>query len=634
MPDRTTVMHSRWLSSTGLLLALGLFVAVNIVASATLTSMRLDLTENRLYTLSDGTRNILRGIAEPVTLRFYYSARAFADIPQLSNYGRRVRDMLEEYVAHADGKLKLKIVDPEPFSEAEDQAVAFGMRQVPIGEAGQVGYFGLFGTNTTDDEEVIDFFQPEREQSLEYDLTRLIYSLTSPKKRVVGIISSLPVFGEPGAAAPGTPEAGAWGVVTLIRDTFTTRMIDNQATAIDPDVDTLMIIHPKKLGDRTLYAIDQFVLHGGKAMVFVDPLSEEDPVQPDPASPLLMPERDSNLERLFNRWGVKLVEKKIVSDINAAIRVQYSGSRGPQEIEYAPWLHLTPEYLDQDDFITNQLSAINVGSAGTIEALPGARTTLTPLIFSGKHAMLYERDAILFQRDPARLLQLFSPDGRQHIIAARVRGMAETAFPEGRPKSEADKGADPDFIKAAKEPISVVVVADTDILADRFWVRFGNFLGQNMPQPFADNATFVINALDNLGGNDDLISLRSRARYARPFDRVEAIRKQAEATFRKRERELQEKLDGTEKKIAELQAARGDSAETLLTPEQKAEIDRFRSEQVRTRKELRAVQHDLQKDIERLGATLKFINIGLVPLLVVALALLLGLYRSARLVPR
>lgn len=625
-------MSTRWLSSSGLLLGLCLFVAVNIVASATLTSMRLDLTQSKLYTLSQGTRNILAGLEEPVTLRFYFSAKTFSDIPQLSTYGRRVRDMLEEYVAQADGKLRLAIVDPEPFSEAEDQAVAFGMQQVPVSQTGEMGYFGLYGTNTTDDEEVIPFFQPGREQSLEYDLTKLISTLASPKKRVVGVMSSLPVFGQ---APPGAPAgAGAWGVIQLLNESFETRPIDPESTVIDPDVDTLVLIHPKRLSERTLYAIDQFVLHGGKAVVFVDPLSEEDPVQPDPASPMIMPERNSDLPRLFTKWGVKLVDKKIVSEPAAAIRIQFTGSRGPQEVEYAPWLRLTEQHLNRDDFVTNELSVFNVGTAGVLEALPEAGTTLTPLVFTSEASMLYERDAILFQRDPARLLELFKPEGVSRVIAARITGPAATAFPEGKPKDETDMADDPDFVSTSVGPINVIVVADTDLLADRFWLRFQNQLGQRIPQPLADNANFLVNALDNLGGNDDLISLRSRAEYARPFDRVDGIRKEAENRFREQERALQQKLEETERKIAELQQSRGEAGDMLLSPEQRAEIDAFREEQVRTRRELRGVQHDLKKDIERLGSQVKFANIGLVPILIAVIALALGAWRMNRPVSR
>lgn len=623
-------MNTRWLSSSGLVLAAALFLAVNIIASGTLTSLRLDLTENRLYTLSQGTRNILADLPEPVTLRFYFSAKTFSDIPQLSTYGRRVRDMLEEFEAQADGRIRLSIVDPEPFSEAEDQAVAFGMQPVPVGQSGEMGYFGLFGTNTTDDEEIIPFFQPGQEQSLEYDLSALVASLADPRKRVVGILGNLPVFGsEPTGLGGGG--AGAWAFVGLLRESYETRQVPTDSTAIEPDIETLVVVHPKDLGERTLYAIDQFVLRGGKAMVFVDPLSEQDPVQPDPASPLLMPKRDSDLARLFTRWGLRLVPKKVVSEIDSAIRIQYTGSRGPQEVEYAPWLSLDASHLNQEDFITNELTLINVGTAGVLEPLPDATTRMRPLVFTGEDAMLYERDAIMFQRDPARLLEIYEPEGVSRILAARITGPAETAFPEGRPKSESDMGEDADYV--AQGDINVIVFADTDMLADRFWLRYTNYLGQRVPQPVSDNANFLVNALDNLSGNDDLISLRSRAEYARPFTRVEDIRKQAESRFREQERQLQQKLEDTEQKIAELQQSRGDG-QMLLSPEQREEIESFRAEQLRTRKALRAVQRDLKRDIEQLGTQLKFANIGLIPLVVAALAVLLGLWRLRRPVKR
>jgi ABC-type uncharacterized transport system involved in gliding motility auxiliary subunit len=252
-----------------------------------------------------------------------------------------------------------------------------------------------------------------------------------------------------------------------------------------------------------------------------------------------------------------------------------------------------------------------------------------PLLQTGTTAGLLERDAIVFVRDPAGLLENFTPDQRRHVVAMRISGPAETAFPDGRPLAENEKRAPPDadFTATAKEPINVIVVADTDILADRFWVRFSSFGGMQIPEPFGNNADFLVNAVDNLGGNTDLISLRSRGKYTRPFEVVQEIQREAEARFRDRERALQERLRATEDKLAELQSKEGDS-EVLLTAEQKAEIESFRQEQLATRKELRAVQHELERNIERLGTRLKFVNTALVPLVITVIAIGVGVYTA------
>ncbi|MCA1850944.1 MAG: Gldg family protein [Beggiatoa sp.] len=633
-------MTRRSLSRGGLLLAVGLFLAVNILAGETMTAWRVDLTENRLFTLSKGTRNILKDLDEPIALRFFYSTKLFQGIPTLQSHGNRIRDLLDEYVAEAGGKLTLTVIDPEPFSEAEDEAVANGVNQLPVSGSGDRGYLGLVGTNSADDRAVLPFLSPEKEQSLEYEVTKLVYNLAHPKKRVIGLITTLPIMGDPmrmGGGERGGPSA----LATMLREAFEIRELGTEVESIDKDIDTLVVVHPKALSEATRYAIDQFVLKGGKAMVFVDPYAEEDRSTPDPHNPAALPKVDSDLPDLFERWGLKLVKDKLAADLEAAIRVTYSGPSGPRQIEYLPWLRLREANLNRRDFVTNELGQLNVGSAGALEPVKDAKTEFTPLLSTGKKAMLMDRDAVMFSRDPAALMQGFKPGDRSLVLAARLSGVVKTAFPQGKPKKDEDKNseddnakaADPvdkDFITESKGPVNIIVVGDTDLLADRFWVQMQDFLGLNVPQAIADNANFVINALDNLGGNDDLISLRSRGEYARPFTKVASIQRDAELRLRDRERALQDKLKDTEKKIQDLQREKGEGSTLLLSAEQKSEIESFRGEQIKTRKELRAVQHDLRQNIERLGDWLRFINIALIPILIGLCAALAGVWRTRR----
>lgn len=623
-------MRRRLLSTSGLLLAGALFIAVNIIANGTLTSWRLDVTENKLFSLSSGTKNILKNLDEPITLRFYFSAKQFSGIPSLSTYGTRVRDMLEEYVAASEGKLKLIVTDPEPFSEAEDQAVGYGIQQLPVSTTGELAYFGLAGTNTTDDELTIPFFQPENERSLEYEITKVIYNLANPRERVIGVISTLPVFGDGTTPLAARPADSTWAIISLLQEEFEIRNLGKDLSHLDEDIDTLLVIHPKALSAQTRYGIDQFVLKGGKAMIFVDPLAESDTSGPDPQSPMAMPQRGSDLPDLFKQWGAKYAVDKVAGDLDAAIRVSYAGSRGTREMEYMPWLHLGPPNFNQDDFVTSQLKAINLGSVGILEKAEDSPTEFTPLLSTGKRSMPYERDAVLFIADPAGLLNSFESSDKELVLAARLSGKVKTAFPGGKPKQSEDDPDDPAFVTESTEPINVIVVADTDLLTDRFWVQFQNFLGITVPSALADNASFVINALDNLGGNHDLISLRSRSEYARPFARVEAIQHEAETKFRAREQALRTKLEQTESKLRELQKQKDEGSGLLLSAEQRQEIDTFRREQLKTRKELRAVQHDLRKNIERLGTILKFVNISMIPLLIGILAIVMAIYRVNR----
>ena len=625
-------MNTKLLTGTGLITALAIFVAVNIIANQTLTQLRLDVTEAKLHTLSDGTKNILKSIEEPITLRFYFSAKRFAAIPEFATYGKRVRDLLEEYAALGDGNIKLHVIDPEAFSEAEDQAVGFGIEAIPLSATGEKGFLGIVGTNAVDDEIPIPLLSPEREGALEYDLTKMIYNLSHPTKRVIGLLSGLPLLSRPQNPATGEPASGEWGVVKLLREIYDVRSLNQDLTEIDPHIDTLLVVHPKAFPENALYAIDQFVIRGGRAIVFVDPFAEEDRPERDPTQPMAMPEISSSLEPIFEKWGIAMATDKVATDIDAAVRVSFRSETGPLEVEYLPWLQLQGARLNREDFVTTELNSVNVGSAGALVAIEGAATTFTPLLKTGENAGQLERDSIIFVRDPTALLENFEPTGESSTIAARINGIVETAFADGKPLSEEDSRApaDENFLSTSTSPINVIVVADTDILADRFWLRYENFLGMQMPQAFANNADFLINAIDNLGGNDDLISLRTRSEYSRPFVVVQQIRRDAEAQFRDRERALQAKLKETERNLQQLQQQRGDGGEYLVSPEQRNEIELFRGEQLKTRKELRSVQHELQKNIEQLGSWLKFINIGLIPILISIFAVGIGIYGSRR----
>lgn len=611
-------------SGSGLLLGAALSLAVIILANAGLTSLRLDLTENKLFTLSDGTLNIIRNLDEPVQLDFYFSRKTLVGYPGLTNYGTRVRDLLEEYSAKSGGNIQLTVIEPEPFSEEEDQAVASGLQGVSINTAGDRAYFGLVGTNSTDDESTIPFFQDDRESALEYDITKMIYNLANPSKRVVGIISSLPVFGStlPGQA-PGSP----WAVIGVMKEFFEVRDLGASPDELDDDIDVLMVIHPKDLKDELLFAIDQFLLGGGNALVFVDPLAETDRSQPDPQNPMTIPDMDSDFKAILDGWGVEVLDSKLAADITSAMRVQTRSARGPQEALYLPWLRLAEPSFNREDFTTSELKVIHMGTSGIIQKNEDATVEVSSLIQTSKDSMQLERDLIIFQQDPNVILDNFESEDTNFNLAVRISGQVSTAYPEGNPAAEADTESAETALKDGS--VNMVLVADTDILSDIFWVRTQSFFGVDIPQPIANNGDFVVNTLENLSGNTDLISLRSRGEFSRPFEVVEAIRREAEDKFRDRERELQARLTETEQRILALQSDSGDS-NLILSKEQNAEIEKFQQEQLKTRKELRSVQHELQKNIESLGTKLKFINIGLVPILVMFAAIGLGLYRTQR----
>ena len=616
--------YKHLISGSGILLAAVLAVALITISNNLFTGVRLDLTENRLFTLSPGSVNIITTLDEPISLDFYVSRKTMADFPQLVNYANRVRDLLEEYAAKSGGKIELSVIEPEPFSEEEDQAVASGLNGVSVNAAGDRAYLGLVGVNSTDDEAIIPFFQASREDALEYDITKLVYNLANPEKRVIGVMSGLPLFGDP---AQGIPDR--WAILDVMEEFFEVRNIGQNSDFIDEDVDVLMVVHPKNFTEQALFAIDQYLLRGGHAMLFVDPLAEGDNAEPDPANPYVMPDMSSNLNIMLEGWGLEVGTSEIAADINLAMRVQTQGARGPQESNYLPWLRLEADNLDRQDFSTSELNLIHMGTAGVIDLKEDATVEFAPLIKTTADSMRMQRDLIFFQRDPNVMLSNFESGNNPLVLAARISGTVPSAYPDGLLVEDEDDETVPveDIIKEGR--VDVVLVGDTDILADHFWIRMQNFFGVQIPQSIANNGDFVINTLDNLAGNTDLISLRSRGEFSRPFTVVEQIRRDAEAQFREQEQELQTRLEETEQKIAQLQQEGGDSA-LLLTEEQAAEIEKFRLEQIRTRKELRAVQHELQKNIERLGTQLKFINIGLIPLIIALLALIAGIQRTRR----
>jgi ABC-type uncharacterized transport system involved in gliding motility auxiliary subunit len=649
-------LSRRGAAAVAIVCAAILFVAINVIAQHALPSARLDLTQRHLYTLSDGSKSTLAHIDEPITLRYYYSPRLGDEVPSYGIYAQRVREMLEEYAALAKGKIRLEILDPEPFSPTEDRAVAFGLQGVPIDQGGEQVYFGLAATNSTDDQQVIPFFQPDRERFLEYDLTKLVHSLAFPKKTVVGLVTSLPLEGDYMAAMQGRP-LQPYTIVEQLRQLYDVRTLSSDFDKVDGDIDVLMIAQPQNLSEKTLYAIDQFVLKGGKALVFVDPYSETQAahanrMNPSPAGAA------SNLDKLFAAWGVDMAPGKVAGDRRNARRVNAGGGGRVQPIDYVAWLALKADNLNHDDLVTGDLSQINMATAGVLTQRDGAKTTFTPLITTSTDAEEIPVEKVEGLPDVAGLLSDFKSENKRLTLAAQISGPAATAFPDGPPKdAESDKGKDKDKeksgateptktdaakpdgqgksaaapqLKASAQPIHVIVVADTDILDDRFWVQVQDFFGQRVAIPTAGNGDFITNAVDVLSGGSDLIGLRTRGTSARPFEVVQNIQRAADERYQAREKDLEQQLKDTEAKIKDLRGKGGAGGNVTLAAEQVQAIDNFRAQMLDIRRELRGVQLNLRQDIDRLKATLEFFDIAFIPLLVGLAAIVLGIVHMQR----
>ena len=643
-------MTSRMMTTTGVVLALVLLFAVNILAGRLLGPVRVDLTENRLFTLSEGTRGILTSLDEPVTLRFYLSQRELERVPGIGGYADRVRALLDEYERLAGGKLTLHVIDPEPFSEEEDRAVGYGLSGVPLGLDEGIFYFGLAGTNSVDDEEVIPFFAAEREQFLEYDVTKLVHNLSNPKQKIVGLLSSLPVEGQgpPMQAAMGGMGGPPWMVVDQIRQLFELRSLPPTLEEIPDDVDVLMLVHPQSLSRDALYAIDQYVLRGGRVVAFLDPYSE---AQQEAMAAGFMPpaaSRRSEIDELLSAWGVTFGED-VVADLELALKVRMEQGGRILTFDYPVWMNITPQTFDHEDIVTGNLANLGFGTPGYLEPADGATTTFTPLATTTPGAAQFTTEQIAaVTTDPRDLLDDYTSQDRAYAVIARVSGPVGTAFPDGRPVPEQSEDGDSsetaeadgsdegetepkaEHLSESTEDAQIILVADADMLADRFWVVVQEFLGSRIAIPGAANGTLVINALDNLTGSGDLISVRNRGTFTRPFTRVAALRQQAERAFRAKEQELIAQLEETERRLVELEESSQGNDALIITDAQREELVEFRQERVRIGKELREVRRQLRADIEALESWLKFANIGLVPILIGLTGLAAGLLQLRR----
>ena len=593
-----------------------LFVAVILVSNTLFRGARLDLTQNHLYTLSQGTKNILSTIEEPVNLTLYFSDKAAAesaspDAAALRNYAPRVREMLAEMAARAGGRLRVTTIDPLPFSEDEDRATTLGLQALPWGQGGANLFLGIVGTNSTNGKSVMPIADPRKETFLEYDVAKMIHELSMAKKPAVGLISGLQMGA--GFDAQTRQMRQPWAIQSQLEQLFEVRTLTPAAVkTIDKDISVLVVVQPKNLPDEAQYAIDQFVLRGGHLLVFVDPLAEADDSGADPNNPqaAMLADRSSDLPKLFKTWGVEFDPKKIVLDREHALQI--TTPQG-QPIRHAAILGFTQRDLNPTDITTAQLQSINVSTAGYFQLVKDSKNKLTPLIQTSADAMTVPSDRVKFLSDPSQLLVDYKPDGTQpFVVAARLEGKFATAFPERK---------DAGHLTESQADGEIILVADTDILSNRLWVQVQPFFGQQVMNAFANNGDFTVNAVDNLGGSSDLISIRGRATSQRPFTTVDDMRRAAEESFRGKERELQQRLSDTEHKLTELQSGKSKENEMILSPEQKAELQKFQDQKVAIRKELRAVRRSLDDRIEALGTRLKLLNIGLMPLLITLFAL-------------
>ena len=641
------------------LTAIAITLLFGVLVISLIPSLRIDLTEDRLYSLSEGTLSILSSLNEPIELMFFYSDSATEDVPQLRTYGNRVQELLREIVIASEGNLSLRVIDPEPFSEEEDLATQYGVRAVPVTQGGEGVYFGLVAAKGGADvpgplraTETMPLIRPDQEEFLEYEFMKIITQVSNPERTVIGLVTQLDIDGgfDP-MTGQGTQQ---WMIMDLVRQLYDVRRIDISSDSIEEDVDILMIVHPQGLSDRFLYAIDQHILRGGDALLFLDP-NADSMVGRSPQGNLIPAGMSSELPGLLDAWGLEFDNSKVLTDNELALRVMMG--QGQRAVPHLGMLGVQGNFLTQGDIITNRLETINLSSAGAISQSNEEGLSFEPLITSSSDAMLMDRSFVESVTDPNVLFDEFESENRSFVIAARLSGLIETAFPEGQPAipvtEEESNSDDADeevsvaeetssevdvvneeseiaHLSTSLEPTNIVVFADSDLLTDRLWVQVTQFFGQRIPQPFANNGDLVINAMDNLSGGADLSSIRSRGRYSRPFTKVLALQREADDRLRQEESELSARVAETESALAELNTDEEGNPIGEITPEIQTEIDRFNGELIETRRRLREVRFQLTEDIEQLGSNLKAVNTALVPILLTLFFLGRYYFRSRR----
>jgi len=617
----------------GLIALLVMIVAVNVILNN--VRIRKDLTQEKLYTLTQGTKNILGRIDNNVTLKLFFSSSVPEVSVQFKNYAKRIEDLLEEYRTLSRGKISIEKYDPKPDSDAEEWAQRYGLDGQQVGMFTPPVYFGLVAT-CGKNEAAITTFDPRAEAMLEYQITQLIYRTAHPEKPVLGIISSLPVMGmNTQFAFPQQPPVPAWTAFQQLKEDYTVTQIPQTAEEIQKDISTLIIVHPKSLSDKLLYAIDQFILRGGRVLAFVDPVCVAE-LEITPAQQQFgRTDSSSNMEKLFSAWGVTFTQDKIIADMALASRVRTQ--KGVEENSL--WLTLRPENLSRKDIVTTQLGMMALPFAGSFSINPQADMTVAPLICSSDSAGLI--NSLMAQMGSSSINRNFKKEPRPLNIAIRLTGTFKTAFPAGKPagdeakpgeEKKADKPAGKEAAPAGlKEGRSTVaLVGDVDMIFDRFCIEQGEFMGLKTMQVINDNLSFFANVVEQITGSEDLIGIRSRGRFQRPFTRVLDLEKKAREAGQSKEEALMARIRDIQEQMSRLQASKDKNQRFALNSQQKRALNELRDEQQKFNNELKTLRKNLRSDIENLGIKVKVINIAMMPLVVALAGITYGFYRRRK----
>ena len=610
--------------AAGLVLLAAIVVAADVILAN--LPLRADLTAERFYTLSDGSKAVLAKLDQDVTLKYYVSSSA-ADMPmQLKTYAARVQNLLKEYERAAGGHVVLEAYDPKPDSDAEEWAQRYGIEPQTVNPFGSPIYFGVVAV-CGDNEQTLAQLSPRTESTLEYDVTRLVTRVAWPEKPVVGVMTSLPDVLGGGQMNPMMMQMGqrppeGWAAFAELGKDYEVRTVATDVASIDDDVKTLVLLHAKDLSDKALYAIDQFVLRGGKLIACVDPFSIKDMIASrQKQNPMMMQmgggqDGPSTLGKLFDAWGVKFDTSKVTGDLEAATKL----NNGQGGVDDNPaFLSLTQANMDQGDLLVSRLTQVMFPFAGAfVFEKKGMDLTFTPVITTSKeNACSVDKMSVQFGGGMKDMI----PDGHARVLAARLSGTFKTAFPKGPDGTN-------DVSKALAEGKGTVLLfADSDFLADDFCVRMMKTPFGSIPQLINDNLTLFSNVIEQFAGREELIGVRSRGTTDRPFTVVNELEAKAMRQWQRKAADFEAELQMTQQRLQTLQKQKSGDERFILSQEQQDEILKLRKAQAETRKQLKNVRKELTADIDSLGLTLKVVNIGLIPALVILFGLLRGLKR-------
>ena len=594
----------RTLIKLSILLSILIFFSINIITNNMLASSRIDFTENKLYSLSDGTKSLLKNLNEPIHIRLFISSNLIKDVPQLSTYANRVQTMLKTYRNISNGKVTLEIIDPKPFSDAEDRAVGMGINSFNATEMSDALYFGLAATNSTTGQKNIPIFSPERETFLEYDLSSLISELSQINKPVISLIDNLGLKAD---SRIGKPEQQ---ILTQMKQLFQVEMVNESVNTLNKATKVLMIIHPKYLSDETLYMIDQWILKGGPTLIFLDPYAETE-ISRQQGVPPINPR--SNLKKLLNTWGVDFDDKKAVLDAEYGFRISRNINGRDIQVTNYPWLNIRGDGLNQNESSLSNLSTIVMTTAGSFIS-NNDKIMLEPIITSSIKSGLGDAQMAGNPKgDPRDLLSDIKAKDQKHIVSGWIKSDLKTSFQNFKNSDEAEQ-----LMKSTNKS-NILLVSDADMLMDRNWLT--------QRGAFANNGDFVLNVVEKMIGGNILSDLRGKGTSWRPFEKIISLEKIAEQKFQLQEQMLAKKLKGMEDKIRTLTQNNQDESD-ILSPETLKAIDGFKSEMMSTRSQLRSVKFDLRRDVENLKKWVIAFNVAILPVIFAGLALIISFRRK------